>query len=90
LPYVTGRITGRLRHRLAEDLGGDLLSEAIHVLGDAFEPVVVRADRPGEVIANFVAAAVLFDIGPVALALVLSPGGVTPLLIQPHAFPSSL
>jgi hypothetical protein len=32
--------------------------------------------------------AMLLDVGPVTPALVLFLGGVTPLLIQPHAFPS--
>ena len=79
---------GGLRHRLrAENLGGDLISKPIHILGDALEPVVVRADGLGEVIANFVAAAVLFDIRPVVLPLVLLFRAVAPLFVQPHNTP---
>ena len=61
-----------------------LISEAIDILGYAFEPVVVRADRLGEVIANFVTAAVLFDDTSSMLSLVLTFVLFAPAVEQPH------
>src|SRR5690606_29356299 len=67
---VAGPTLGRLRHCGAEDFTSYLESESLHILGDAFESIVVRADGFGEVVADLVAAAILLDICPIMLALV--------------------
>jgi hypothetical protein len=70
-----------LRHGGPEVFTGELVSESLHILGNALELIVVRADGFAKVIPNLVATAILFDIGPVMLALVLFFGGLAPPLI---------
>ena len=87
LAEIAGAAFGSSWNRLTENRCCDLVSQPLHVFGDALESVVMQADSLGEAIANLITTAVLFDIGAVLLALAFFLSGVRPLFVQSRDSP---
>jgi hypothetical protein len=69
------------RELRAQNFRGNFVAEPLYVIGYTLKPIIVGAHGLGEVVTNLVAAALLFDIRPVALPFVFFFRGVAPLLI---------